>query len=583
MTVELVYLWVKEYKNIKEVGFNFSSQYVYTYSESTKKITHNDNPTNYSNLFPEDIRISAIVGKNGSGKSSIFEIIAKLQVGDIDRYINNGIVCILQDGDEEVVFSNLEVEDRTVHTLDEVKIHFSTIYNSSSFSNGYFDNHIEEFITPLFQTFVKSGTGHSHNNLANENLKVQTLLNMVLNSNRYFANNPSSSATRQIDAFTIKEMQNNFNLAKTFSILEFYKDYKEFIPFKIQNDPTVKLSILTNRASNRIGWNMTFLEKVQKFFQIPEFYSSQEEIEYMKIVRPEKYSEVLENFLTTLKSNVNESSSASEAVELSMEDTIELLIHYKGLYIYNRNNQDQFFEIDFRSLSSGEENFLLTFYLLLNAIFSHRPKSGDVKNIIILLDEIENNLHPRWQKSIFSYVVDFFMHIHRSILERYGADYKFHIIFASHSPFLLSDIAKENILFLDKDDDGYCKVVDGLKNINQTFGADIHTILTDGFFMDEGLSGDFSQSAIQEILTFYDKVKKEKSKKEPEYDDLRKEYESSQKIFEYILLSMGDDYIKQILDNHIIEIEVILFDKDIAKANKISRLHNEINQLEEMK
>ncbi|UPT76679.1 ATP-binding protein [Sulfurovum sp. XGS-02] len=580
--MELVYLWVKEYKNIKEEGFNFSSPYVYTYSESTKEITHEDNPGNYSKLFSKNIRISAIVGKNGSGKSSIFEVIAKLQVGDIDRYIDNGIVCILKNGDEEIIFSNLEVEDRTVHTLDTLKTHISTIYNSSSFSNGYFDNYIEEFIAPVLQRFIKSGTGHGDSNVANENLKVQTLLNMVLNSNRYFGNNPSSSGYRQQDAFFIKEMRNNFNFAKTFSILEFYKDYKTFIPFKIQNEPTVTLLIASNSTANSIGWNTTFLEKAQKFFQIPEFYTSEDGEEYMQSIRPEEYAEALDNFLTTLKLYVNESCTASEEIELSMEDAIELMIKYKELYLYNRNNQDQFFEIYFRSLSSGEENFLLNFYLLLNAVFSFRPKRGDVKNIIILLDEIENNLHPRWQKSIFDSVLRFFIHVHKNILSRYGADYKFHIIFASHSPFLLSDIAKENILFLDKDDDGYCKVVDGLKNINQTFGADIHTILTDSFFMDEGLSGDFSQSAIQAILTFYDKVKKEESAKKPNYDDLRKEYGANQKMFEYILLSMGDDYIKQILDNHIIEIELILFDKDIAKANKISRLKNEINQLEEM-
>jgi len=77
-----------------------------------------------------------------------------------------------------------------------------------------------------------------------------------------------------------------------------------------------------------------------------------------------------------------------------------------------------------------------------------------------------------------------------------------HLLFTSHSPFLLSDIPKQNIIFLDKDENGNCKVVDGLKEKKQTFGANIHTLLSDSFFMEDGLMGEFAKGKIEDVVSF---------------------------------------------------------------------------------
>ena len=82
--MELVYLWVEKYKNIENQGFNFSPrfdcEFFPRYDKDGKlgkdcelKIT----PKDYMNIFPENINITAIVGENGSGKSSILKLIHK--------------------------------------------------------------------------------------------------------------------------------------------------------------------------------------------------------------------------------------------------------------------------------------------------------------------------------------------------------------------------------------------------------------------------------------------------------------------------------------------------------------------------
>ncbi|MBN2826068.1 MAG: hypothetical protein JXQ76_12130, partial [Campylobacterales bacterium] len=70
--MELVYLWVEKYKNIKEQGFNFSPRFECEFEGKNLTITPKEH---IENFFDEkgNINITAIVGENGSGKSSILE------------------------------------------------------------------------------------------------------------------------------------------------------------------------------------------------------------------------------------------------------------------------------------------------------------------------------------------------------------------------------------------------------------------------------------------------------------------------------------------------------------------------------
>ena len=72
--MELVYLWVDEYKNIKKQGFNFSPRFECEYDEDTKELTIEEKK-DYVSIFPDNINVTAIVGENGSGKSSLAELL----------------------------------------------------------------------------------------------------------------------------------------------------------------------------------------------------------------------------------------------------------------------------------------------------------------------------------------------------------------------------------------------------------------------------------------------------------------------------------------------------------------------------
>ena len=72
--MELVYLWVEDYKNIHQQGFNFSPKFTCKYDGEKKELSIDENKE-YVSIFPDNINITAIVGENGSGKSTLIEYI----------------------------------------------------------------------------------------------------------------------------------------------------------------------------------------------------------------------------------------------------------------------------------------------------------------------------------------------------------------------------------------------------------------------------------------------------------------------------------------------------------------------------
>ena len=119
-------------------------------------------------------------------------------------------------------------------------------------------------------------------------------------------------------------------------------------------------------------------------------------------------------------------------------------------------------------------------------------KGNKYQDICILIDEGETGFHPQWQKE--------YIHNLITILPKIFEGKKLQIILTSHSPFVISDLPKENVIFLDRDENGLCKVTNIDKH-KQTFGANIHTLLSDSFFMDS-LLGDFANEKIQKVLDF---------------------------------------------------------------------------------
>ena len=108
--MELIYLYIEDYKNIKNRGFNFSSKFTCKYDEVKKILQIDENNNHIENFFAENINITAIVGENGSGKSSVLEAILKIVE---DEIYENFILVYFDDGLKYI--SNFEFEIGRAH------------------------------------------------------------------------------------------------------------------------------------------------------------------------------------------------------------------------------------------------------------------------------------------------------------------------------------------------------------------------------------------------------------------------------------------------------------------------------------
>ena len=112
------------------------------------------------------------------------------------------------------------------------------------------------------------------------------------------------------------------------------------------------------------------------------------------------------------------------------------------------------------------------------------------------MDEVEICFHPEYQRRFISEMIGY--------IERLGLNKNmaFNILIATHSPFILSDILKGNILYLD--DGKNANIIDKFKN---PFCANICDLLYQSFFLKEGFIGEYSRQKMRNIFLLLNKPK----------------------------------------------------------------------------
>lgn len=124
------------------------------------------------------------------------------------------------------------------------------------------------------------------------------------------------------------------------------------------------------------------------------------------------------------------------------------------------------------------------------------------ESILLIIDEIDLYLHPEWQRIIVSELLNI-------VKDQFPNNY-FQIIVTSHSPIVLSDIPIENSIYLDRNADGLTRQV---QRNEQTFGANIHALYQNAFFLNDGLAmGKFAQERINIWIEEAEKANPQKMK-----------------------------------------------------------------------
>lgn len=189
---------------------------------------------------------------------------------------------------------------------------------------------------------------------------------------------------------------------------------------------------------------------------------------------------------------------------------------------------------EMNSLSSGQMQLL---YSLSTVLYHLKNVDSNIVGgrnslrypcVNLVFDEIELYFHPNFQKDL---LYDLIYAIQKM---NYKGIKHINIIIATHSPYILSDFPKSNVLCLENgnvySDEGH--------ELGNTFSANVYDILNSRFFMNEFV-GRFAVKKLDEII---DEVKKGESISKEQY----------KKRLELIEL-IGDEFVREKLKEELLD------------------------------
>ncbi len=573
--LELVYLWVEDYKNIKKQGFNFSPQFScefkdeyekYTDEEGNEKERLKDNceliicdkkkneckDNDYiQNFFGDNINVTAIVGKNGSGKSGLIGILDDINILDkkdkkiisiisLDNSLYYSSTFLIKTNLEKYI-SNFEYMSYNAENpypyLEREKYHLYYDIEIDDEFDRYMDNdEVGEYDSRYIEitnskdkiiTFEKRQLllKNIHKSMLDINVTSFMLVPYkftILNFN--------------IKAFYVyieeKLKKNNFD---SFGLYFVLKDIKDYIYDTLLYQETL-FNLLLLDFFLELKIFSDFLEKVKKFYGEEEL----ELLDFMDYIKI--YYDDNQKKIGKLPQEIYFILDNEEFIISTIPTEVKnkLFIDYSDFIILDYEDKKH---RKFSDLSHGEKSI---YALMLN--IQYKIINSEENNFIFCLDEPDLSLHPEWQRKFLYEFLTNIVYENRYI----------HFILTTHSPFLLSDILKQNIIFLDKDDDGNCKVVDGLKEKKQTFGANIHTLLSDSFFMEDGLMGEFARDKIDKVINYLNQ---------------KKLSEDELKYCEQIISIIGEPIVKN-------QLQRMLDSKRLKKVDRIDSIEKTIEDLQ---
>ncbi|OAV74618.1 putative ATP-binding protein involved in virulence [Bacteroidales bacterium Barb7] len=566
-------------KILKEGWYLFNQ----SYKVENDRLVPNDNYPLKNDFFGKNISISAIVGKNGSGKSCLLDLFfrmaynlsVKMELFDKINpqfiplnaevyFISNNYLYGLKNNDKSIfifkqeITNNFQIDVSKINWEDEITkknpidlkdFFYSIVVNYSIqayISNDYDDNNTglswidylfhknDGYTVPLvFNPKRDDGTVDMDTEYG---LSIQRLSALLIKNHDFVDGYvfDSIKLTDYCSKVTSKYEKPNIPISKyskngRFKTIckEFNSQYKIGLDLDLINDEYLKTayyylvrkSILiartyNNYKKNKIGksnanifpWQFVShdaskeLKKIENLVTQIRGDKSHITLKIRQVVNFLQYAEEHPNSnLSQIEYNYLLPTDESEIKKLSLDQIIEKLPppFYKQEIIFKKNENTNSKEaIIIRKMSSGERQFLFSMSTVLYHIKNmmsvpeNDKERVKYKNFNIVLDEIELCFHPEYQREFVNKLIGYLERLVGNDPNK--EDYHFNIILVTHSPFILSDIPKCNVLFLKEG-----RQCDEMQE--DTFGANIHSLLQNAFFLN-GTIGEFAKQKINKMF-----------------------------------------------------------------------------------
>lgn len=531
-------LYLDNYRGMKNqiIDFDHKFQYEQTY----KSLIHREeNLYQIGSFYGQAVHtLSCIVGKNGMGKTSIVDFLREFFFKVLRLIEEYGMPC------EQGYIKEADYQEYNI--LDE----------GASFLVVFYLGKIPFFLTNISGVECKGAEPFRTGiyNSVNEFSKAAYFSNMLKNSQEDLFMEDSD---RRVNDSQIQEKREIGKSLREFRQVD-YSETESFIrrrraiTLELQRDKAPEEKAESKGSVNReLCYQLTFLRNMD----------AKKICDYLDIDEHKKFK-----ISSKMNGWTEETFSLEDLKNPSKFNQLE------GKYLYLPDAQIQYF-------SSGQYAkfaFLAKLYWFLagyrgeieryrNIIGENEFRSEDVlldgETALIFIDEGETYYHPEWQRKYVKTLLEMMGYV--------GKASKIQIVITTNSPFILSDILKEDVTYLAGESE---------KHFDRTLGQNVHRLLRENFFMDYTI-GEYARELIENIMSCL---------KNPEKDMVD---DKSEKIREMILRYYGEEkdaysavqlLIEQIGEPvYRYELETLLEESDVMKKHRYKeRLLEEKRKIE---
>ena len=500
--MKLIALVIKQYdKLFKEQIFNFSDEYKVDFNFEANELKIDKNPDYIENFYGDSIyNISPIVGINGTGKSTLLELIKYVtQNSDSHLNNNNSYFKVFKDNEKfKVKQYNMTVRENENFEINgdnglPQEINMNTVIS-------YFNLHNQSF---------GGGSGLVDNNTVGMEANWSPLENYYRVYSEFYSKEIFSdfkfkiSLTRSYfspDSLT-QALNNKKELIKEvcLTLITNIRD-KIFDTLRATNKEkgeslvvldSILAQIADYKSEDKDDWesDIKFYENKMKdlddaFYLLKEgFY----DVSYFEVFQ--RISSVLFLFKNYIIGIENEKIIVEFPRNLSQnQNFLKICKKFDSLCKFlNRYSYLGLSILNFDSfcMSAGEINFIRLFS---NALFSQQ-QFNDIKDYIFLIDEIEMGMHLEWSRKLIDNFIEFLKR------KRQREDVSLQLVFTTHSPYMLSDIKPGNVIMLEKNQEtGYSEG----KVLQNTFAKNIQEIMKENLI--DNIYGDFALAKINSMI-----------------------------------------------------------------------------------
>ncbi|MBO7123124.1 MAG: AAA family ATPase [Treponema sp.] len=463
INLELVYVYIRDYKIFKNQGFCFCPEYKISCKENGKTGHISlaiEKKEDSVDLFKDhNINLTVVCGKNGCGKSTLLEALQKN---------DENIVRVYKDKNENF-YSTEEITIKLNEKTRPVKDN-NILKNDAEYKNPF---------------AVK---------IRGDDFKLR---NMV----EYYADNPElfngilHKTDKLFSHFRVKvwnfdDLVSKIRFDDESELLKDIKDSefedKYFALYALSNKE-FRDKIFSDFNKNIEAYESgSFFGHFDTVLAIPKKINEQrlklEEgiFEKKHIVKSFKNVKNSVEKLEKIYKNILKDKYSFWETDISLDS----LLFYDGYFKFENSER----HID--DLSSGELQEIKYRHQLFNVLKNQNA-------CICCIDEPETHLHPEWCRCFLNDFLKSFVMV-KKILRKQNdfVDRKISFVISTHSPFILSDVTNDNIIYLERQEDGTTKQVQKDKNV---FAGNIGELFTANFFMNETI-GEFASEKIRGVI-----------------------------------------------------------------------------------